>query len=295
MSEYILSCCSTADITKEHFQSRNISYICFQFELDGVQYPDDLGETIPFPEFYQAMRDGKMTKTSQVNVDEYEEYFESFLKEGKDVLHVCLSSGISGAWNSAMIARNAVAERYPDRKIYVVDSLAASSGFGLLMDRLADLRDEGQSIDDLYRWAERNKLRVHHWVLTTDLTYFIRGGRISKTAGFFGGMLNICPVIHVDTEGKLNPAQKVRGKKKGFEELLHKMEQYAYAGKDYNGKCYMCQSDCYEDAKTVAGMLEEAFPKMDGKVVINDIGTTIGSHTGPGTMAIFFWGDLRTE
>ncbi|MBQ6833466.1 MAG: DegV family EDD domain-containing protein, partial [Lachnospiraceae bacterium] len=149
MKPYVLSCCSTADLSKEHFNKRDISYICFHFELDGKMYDDDLGESISFDDFYQAMTDGADTKTSQVNVGEFMEYFESFLKEGKDVLHVTLSSGISGTWNSAVIAKETLEEKYPDRKIYIVDSLGASSGFGLFMDRLADLRDMGLSIDEL--------------------------------------------------------------------------------------------------------------------------------------------------
>lgn len=158
MSEYIISCCSTADLSAEHFRKRNISYICFHYELDGVQYSDDLGKSMPFDQFYQAMADGADTKTSQINAAEFTEYFEPFLKEGKDILHLSLSSGISGVTNSAMTAKSNLEEQYPNRKIYIVDSLAASSGYGLLMDRLADLRDEGLSVDDLYQWAMENRL-----------------------------------------------------------------------------------------------------------------------------------------
>ena len=154
MSSYVLSCCSTADLTKEQFTKRDISYICFHYELDGVQYMDDLGESMPFDKFYQAMADGADTKTSQINASEFEEYFEPFLKEGKDILHVTLSSGISGVYNSANIAKDILEERYPDRKIYIVDSLAASSGYGLFMDRLADLRDNGMGIEELTHWGK---------------------------------------------------------------------------------------------------------------------------------------------
>ena len=131
MSDYIISCCSTADLTKEHFEKKDIQYICFHYELDGVQYPDDLGQSMPFDKFYQAMTDGADTKTSQINADEFEAYFESFLQQGKDILHLCLSSGITGVFNSANIAKDMLEEKYPDRKIYIVDSLAASSGFYL--------------------------------------------------------------------------------------------------------------------------------------------------------------------
>ena len=290
MDCYVLSCCSTADLKKSHFDERNISYICFHYELGGKEYKDDLGETIAFEDFYRAMSNGADTKTSQVNVEEYEEYFESFLKQGKDVLHLCLSSGISGSFNSANVAKEMLQERYPERKIYVVDSLAASSGFGLLMDKLADLRDEGKNIDEVYAWAEANKLKLQHWFFSTDLTFYVKGGRITKTAGFVGGILNICPLLYVDREGKLIPRYKIRTKKKVIEAIVHQMELHAEDGLDYSDKCYMCHSACYEDARAVADLVEKRFPKLKGKVEINDIGTTLGSHTGPGTVALFFWG-----
>ena len=150
MSDYIISCCSTADLSKEHFLQRDIHYICFHYELNGVQHKDDLGESVSFDDFYKAMANGADTKTSQINAEEFESYFEPFLQEGKDILHVTLSSGISGVVNSANIAKSNLEEKYPDRKIYIVDSLGASSGYGLLMDKVADLRDQGMSLDDLH-------------------------------------------------------------------------------------------------------------------------------------------------
>ena len=295
MGNYIISCCSTADLSKEHFLNRDIHYICFHYELDGVQYPDDLGETIPFDKFYKAMTDGADTKTSQINEAEFVEYFEPFLQEGKDIVHLCLSSGITGVVNSANIAKNMLLEKYPDRKIYIVDSLAASSGFGLLMDKVADLRDEGVDIEELVKWIEENKLKLHHWFFSSDLTFFVKGGRVTKTAGFVGGILNICPLLNVSNEGKLIPRYKIRGKKKVIQAIFEQMKLHAQDGKDYSGKCYISQSACYEDAKAVADLVEEYFPKLNGKVVINSIGTTIGSHTGPGTVALFFWGDERVD
>ncbi|MGN1230681.1 MAG: DegV family protein [Anaerotignum sp.] len=293
MENFVLSCCSTADLSKEHFINRKIQYICFHYELDGKPYRDDLGETMPFDKFYQAMANGADTKTSQINAAEFEEYFEAFLKQGKDILHVTLSSGISGVYNSANLAKELLQEKYPDRKIYIVDSLGASSGYGLLMDRLADLRDAGKSIDEVYQWAEENKLRLQHWFFSSDLTFFIKGGRVTKTAGFVGTMLNICPLLHVDGEGKLMPHQKVRTKKKVIEAIVKKMEELAEGGTAYQGKCYISHSACKEDAEAVAKLVESRFPRMEGKVLINDIGTTIGSHTGPGTVALFFWGAKR--
>lgn len=306
MSDYILSCCSTADLSEELMKARDIHYICFHYEVDGTTYPDDLGQSIPFSRFYQMMRDGAMTRTSQVAVGEYEEYFEGFLREGKDILHLTLSSGISGTINSAMIAVEDLREKYPERRIYIVDSLAASSGYGLLMDRLADLRDSGMSIDEVRDWAEANKLKCLHWFFTSDLTFFIRGGRVSKASGMIGQMLNICPLLNVDDQGKLVAREKHRGKKKVIHAIVQKMKEQAESGIDYSGKCFISQSDCFSDARAVADAIEAEFPKLDGNVRIFDIGTTIGSHTGPGTVALFFWGqeyssratgdrDLHTE
>lgn len=295
MSDYVLSCCSTADLSEEHFNRRNISFICFHFELDGKDYEDDLGKSIPFDDFYKAMQDGAETKTSQINAEEFEVYFESFLKEGKDVLHVCLSSGLSGVVNSAMIAKDILEEKYPDRKIYIVDSLGASSGYGLIMETLADLRDEGMDVKALYEWTEAHKLEMHHWFFSTDLTFYIKGGRVSKTAGFFGSMLNICPLLNMDNLGRLIPRFKIRTKRKVIQTIVDKMEENAVDGLDYSGKCFISMSACLEDAKAVAALVEERFPKLNGKVIINSIGTTIGSHTGPGTVALFFWGKERVD
>ena len=293
--DYILSCCSTADLSREHFESRNIEYICFHYSLDGVEHPDDLGQTIPFDQFYEAMTRGADTKTSQISIAEYLDHFEKFLSQGKDILHVCLSTGISGTYNSARDAARIAHERYPERSIRVVDSLGASSGYGLFMDGLADKRDEGLSLDALYEYAEKRKLNLHHWFFSTDLTFYIKGGRISRAAGWFGTALNICPLLNMDDLGRLIPRSKIRGKKRVIEECVKRMEQHAEGGLNYSGKCYISNSACMEDAKAVAALVEKKFPRLNGKVEIYSIGTTIGSHTGPGTVALFFWGDKRVR
>lgn len=295
MSDYIISCCSTADLTKEHFESRQINYICFHYELDGKEYVDDLGQSMDFHEFYRAMANGATTKTSQVNADEFIEYFTPFLEQGKDILHVTLSSGISGVHNSAMVAKQDLEERFPERKIFIVDSLGASSGYGLIMDKLADLRDGGMRLEELYQWTEANKLKLHHWFFSTDLSFYVKGGRISKTAGFVGSVLELCPLLNMDNLGRLIPRFKIRTKKKVIQAIEKKMEENAENGLEYADKCYISQSDCYEDARAVADLVEKNFPNLKGKVEINHIGTTIGSHTGPGTVALFFWGCERTE
>lgn len=295
MANYILSCCSTADLSHTHFAERDIPYVCFHYLLDGKDYPDDLGQTIPFDQFYAAMVAGADTKTSQVSAGEYMNFFEPYLQAGKDILHVTLSSGISGSYMSACGAAQMLAEQYPDRKIRIVDSLAASSGYGLFMDKLADLRDEGMSLDELGDWAEENRLRLHHWFFSTDLTFYVKGGRVSKTAGAIGGLLGICPLLNMDNLGRLIPREKIRPKKRVIQRIVEMMKEHADDLTNYNGKCYISNSDCIDDARAVADLIEASFPNLNGKVLINSIGTTIGSHTGPGTVALFFWGDLRKD
>ncbi len=295
MSNYILSCCSTADLDQQHFDKRDIKYVCFHFEIDGTPYMDDLGNSMSFDEFYAKMAKGSMTKTSQISVGEYIEYFESFLMEGLDILHLTLSSGISGTLNSATIARDQLKEKYPDRKIYVVDSLAASAGYGLVMDKLADLRDQGMGIDEVYNWVVENRLRCQHWFFVSDLKYLVRGGRVSKVAGAIGNVLSICPLLNVDYQGRLIVRAKVRGKSAVMKAQVDKMLELCDNGTDYDGECFISNSDCYKDARAVADMIEERIPKLKGRVKIYSIGTTIGSHTGPGTVALFFWGKQRVD
>ncbi len=293
MSEYKITCCSTADMPASYFEERNLPYVCFQYRMDGVEYPDDLGKTMPFAEFYDRISKGAEPTTAQVNAQQYMDFFEPILKEGKDILHFTLSGGISGSVNSANIAKTQMEEKYPERKIIVIDSLAASSGFGMLVDAALDKQEEGLSLEENAAWAEENKNKLHHWFFSTDLTSFIRGGRISKVSGFVGQALNICPLMNVNAEGKLIPRNKYRGKKQVIREMVKRMEEHAQGGLSYNGKCFMSCSACEEDARKVADMIEEKFPNLNGKVRINSIGTVIGAHTGPGTVALFFWGDER--
>ena len=293
MASFTLSCCSTADLPREYFESRDIRYTCFHFNMDGKEYPDDLGQSIPFSEFYRRIADGAQPTTSQINVQQYVEYFEPLLEAGETVLHIAFSSGLSGSVNSARMARETLLETYPQAELYIVDSLAASSGYGLLVDAAADLRDSGKSAQEVRDWVEANKLDLHHWFFSTDLTSYIRGGRVTPVAGFFGTVLKICPLLNVNDEGKLIPRQKCRGKAKAIDEIVAKMVEHAKDGVNYSGKCFISNSACLEDARAVAERIEQTFPHLNGKVMINSIGTVIGAHTGPGTVALFFFGDKR--
>ena len=295
MSDYIISCCSTADLSKEHFERRNINYICFHFYLDEKEYSDDLGQSMPFEKFYEAMDKGAMTRTSQINASEFVEYFEKFLIDGKDIIHISLSSGISGVYNSAVTAKQLLEDKYPERKIIIVDSRGASSGYGLLMDTAADLRDSGMDIEQLAAEIEAIKMKIHHWFFSTDLKYYVRGGRVSKVSGFVGTLLKICPLLNMDKAGKLIPKEKIRLKANAIERIVQKMIENADNGTDYDGKCYICHSNCIADAESVKNKIEDAFNNLKDRVEINNIGTTIGSHTGAGTVALFFYGKERNE
>ncbi len=293
MKQFALTCCSTADMPLEFFKNNQIPFAMFHYLIDGVEYPDDLGQTMPFGVFYQKIADGAQPTTSQVNAEDYEKMWEPLLEAGEDILHITLSSGISGTINSAMVARDNLIKTYPQRRILIIDSLGASSGYGLLVTRACELRDQGKSLDETAQWIEENKLKLHHWFFSTDLTSYLRGGRISKASAVFGTLLKICPLLNMNTRGELIPREKIRTTKKVIKTIVERMEQHAEGGLNYSGKCYISNSGCYEDARAVADLVELRFPKLDGKVLINSVGTVIGAHTGPGTVALFFFGDDR--
>lgn len=279
----------------EYLQKRNIPFVCFHYIMDGNEYPDDLGQTMSFDEFYRRIAAGAMPTTSQVNVEQFINFFEPYIKDGKDILHISLSTGLSGSCNSAYIAREQLLSKYPDRIIMIVDSLGASSGYGLLVDTAADLRDNGATIEGVHAWVEENKLNVHHWFFSSDLSHYKRGGRISAASAILGTMLNICPLMNMDNNGKLIPRTKIRGKNRVITEIVNMMELHAQKGTEYSGKCFISNSACYDDARKVADLIEKKFPHLNGQVMINSVGTVIGSHTGPGTVALFFFGDTRID
>lgn len=295
MSNFVISCCSTADLSQDFYEERDIKYSCFHYQVDGVEYLDDMYSTMSEKSFYEAMLAGSETKTSQINADEFEAYFRPFLEKGLDILHITLSSGISGVGNSALIAKNNLEDDFPDRKIMILDSLGASSGYGLLVSEMAKMRDEGATIEEVYAWGEEHRLNAHHWFCSTDLTFYIRGGRVTKTEGFVGNLLNICPILNIDYVGKLIPRGKVRTKKKVLAALVEQMKLHADDGLEYGKECFISASYCDEDAAIVKELVEASFPNLKGKVKTFKIGTTIGSHTGPGTVALFFWGDKRED
>lgn len=295
MADFTLTCSSTADRTKEFFEGRHIPYVCFHWNEDGVDHLDDLYQSISPDEFYAAIKAGATPTTSQVSVGEFIELWEPIVSAGGDVLHIELSSGLSGTYEAACIAARQVMEGHPGRRVLVVDSLGASSGYGMLVEYVADLRDEGATLDEAYEWAMSHRLHVHHWFFSTDLTSYVRGGRVSRVSGFVGTALKICPVLNMNDEGKLIPRDKIRTKAKAAKDMVARMEEHAEGGHAYDGKCMLSMSACRADAEHVRDLVEAAFPALVGKIEINNIGTVIGSHTGPGTVALFFMGDERTR
>lgn len=294
MADYVISTCSTCDLSQEWLENRNIHYIYFNYEINGAQCKDDFGTTCSPADLYARMLAGADVKTSQVSVGEYLDDWRPILEAGADILHICMGSGISGTYASACLARDAIAKDFPDRKVIVIDSTTASSGQGLLVDKLADLRDEGMSLEDLAAWTEAHKAEVQTWFITTDLTFLIRGGRVSKAAGLLGGMLNICPMLRIEPDGTLDVKEKIRTKRKAFGRQLQKMEELAQDGYDYDQRVFITHTECLADAKAVANMVEGKFHKIhDGKVEIFDVGATIGCHLGPGTVVLSFWGSPR--
>ena len=294
MANYFLSCCSACDLNPEWTARREIQYVNFKITVNGELRTDDMGISLSPRELVKMMQEGAEAQTSQVSVGDYVDYFRGLLEKGRDIVHITLSTGISGTYHSACQAADILKSEFPDNKIYIVDSLAASSGYGLLVDLAADKRDEGYSAEELVEWIEEYKLNVVHWFFSTDLSFYIKGGRISKTAGAVGQVLNICPLMNVDYEGHLVPREKIRTKKKVVKRIVEKMIEEAEGGINYTGRCFLSDSDV-ELGNQVTELIEEIFPQLKGRVHRFDIGCTIASHTGPGTVALVFQGKKRVD
>lgn len=292
--KFTLSCCSPVDLPYAYMKSRDIPVLFYTYEVDDKIYEDDMGrDPAALPRFYQMLREGKLPQTSQVNVAGYTDFFESLLQKGGDVLHIAFTSGQSGSVNNAYLAAEELRDRYPGQRLTVIDSLCSSSGYGLLVDYAADLRDEGKSMDEVAQWVLDNRNRVHHQFFSTDMTQFRRTGRVSGATAAVATVLNICPIMRLDDRGAIKAYSKVRGRKKAVEVTVDTMEQCARNGRDYDGKCFLCHSQCPEDAHALIAAVEERFPKLKGRVRLCDIGTVIGSHAGSGTVAVFFMGSER--
>ena len=274
MENYILSCCSTMDLRKGWAEERGVNLIYAKFFLEGEEFRDDFYESISQDKLFERMLSGEKSQTTQVNTEEYIGSFRKYLEQGQDIFHIC------------HIAKDILLEEFPERKIEIVDSLMASCGYGLLVDKACELKKQGLDMETLRIEVEKWRNRLHGYFFTSDLRFFIQGGRVSKAAGFIGGLLKICPVLKITEEGKLKPIEKARGKKQAMENILSKMEKEGYLSTE---KCFISHSACPLDAKKLAESIRDRF-HPEGNIEIFDIGGTIACHTGPGTVSGFFFG-----
>ena len=289
MSEYVITTDNNSDLPEKYLKDHGVGCMYLSYSMDGKNYTH--GNFLPEHEFYEAMRNGSMPTTAQVNPENAKALLEPYLKEGKDILHIAFSSALSGTYNSTRIAADELQEEYPDRKIIVVDSLSASLGQGLLVWLAQQKKELGQTLEEVADWAEKNKLKMVHLFTVDDLNHLYRGGRVSRTTAIVGSMLNIKPVLHVDNEGKLTAIGKVRGRKKALQELIKLMdEKIGIFGADCD-TIFISHGDCEQDAQYVAAKVKEKYNIKN--IIINQVGATIGAHSGPGTMALFFMGDVR--
>ena len=294
MSEnFILSCESTVDLPYSYVSGRNMPVLFYSYLIDGQEFPDDMGrDPEALPRFYRFLEEGKMPSTSQTNVFKYTEFFTELLKKG-DVLHIAFGSGMTPSVKNALAAADELRKEFPNRKIIVVDSLCSSSGYGLLVDEAADMRDRGCTMEEIEQWLLDNRQKVHHQFFSTDLKYFRRSGRVSGATATIGSILNICPIMRLDDTGHIIAYDKARGKKRAIQRTIQEMEKHAENGLQYSGKCWICHSNCLADAQETKEVIRQKFPNISEDIRIFDIGTIIASHCGPGTVAVFFFGDER--
>ncbi len=289
MREYVITTDSTVDLPKEYLREHQVQAVSLSYEIEGETY-EDLNGLEPAV-FYEKMRNGAMPTTSQANPEQVRELFEGILKEGKDILHIAFSSGLSGSYNSARIAAEELKEMYGGAEICVIDSLCASVGEGLLYHKARCMKEKGKTLQEVAAWVEKNKLHICHNVAVDDLNHLYRGGRLSRTSAVVGSMINIKPFIHMDENGKLVPIGKVRGRKKSLNILVDAMAEQIKGYEEENDVIMISHGDCIEDARYVGKLVEERFGIHN--ILINYVGTVIGSHTGTGVVALCFMGNKR--
>ncbi len=280
---------SSCDLPNAYLKENNIDFLGINVNIGEKDFLDDLGETISQKEIFSRMRNGAMPKTSQVNSGTFYSVFEKYCKDNISILYIGLSSGLSGTINSANIAKQNILEKYKNADITIVDSRSASIGFGILVYYTNEMMKQGKSKEEITNWLNMNIDRAHHWVTVDDLIYLKRGGRISATSAIVGGLLNIKPIIFVDSYGKLLPLTKVKGRKKSINYLIEMLEYY---GEDIESQTlFICNADCKEDAITLKKLIEEKHKVKD--IIITEMGPTIGAHAGPGTLVLSFFGTKR--
>lgn len=287
MRDYVITTDSTVDLPGDYMKEHGVPVISLSYILEGETYSDMDG--LPYKEFFDKMRAGSMPTTSQITPAQAREMMEPLIKEGKDVLHIGFSSGLSGSYNSAALAVAELAEEYPEAKVVAIDSLCACLGQGLLLRKAVALKESGKDFDEVVKWVEDNKLHICHTVTVDDLNHLHRGGRVSKATAVLGTMVKIKPIIFMSNEGKLEVIGKERGRKKSLHKIVDIMMEKV-EGWD-NDEILITHGDSLEDAQYVAELVKERMGNV--KILINAIGTVIGSHTGPGVIALFYMGNKR--
>ena len=291
-----LSCESTVDLPFSYVDGRNVKVLFYSYFVDGEEYADDMGrDPAALDRFYNFLNEGKIPTTSQINEFAYEEFFRNILDEGKDVFHICFGTGMTGSYYNAVKVADVLKKEYPDRKIVVIDSLCSSSGYGMLVDDVKDMFDEGVESDKIIDWIEKNKNRIHHQFFSTDLKYYRRTGRMSGPVAGIAAIFKIHPIMRLNSKGKIIAYTKTIGKAAAIKKTLDTMEEHCDDGKNYSGKCWICHSNNLPDAILTKEMIQERFPNIKSEIKILDIGTIIASHSGPGTIAVFFHGDERKD
>ncbi|MDI3533800.1 MAG: hypothetical protein PWQ82_165 [Thermosediminibacterales bacterium] len=280
---------SCSDLPLTYIEQQNIPVVNFSFNFMGQEYFDDFGKTISYKKFYDAVRAGEMSTTSQVNVHTFTEIFNKYIEDGKSIIYLAFSSALSGTYNNALLARNMILEDHPEADIHIIDTKSASLGEGLLVYYAIDMLTKGIPGKEIVDWIENNKLRLNHWFTVEDLGHLKRGGRLSGTAAFIGTVLNIKPVLHVDNAGRLVPVTKTKGRKKSIKTLVDMMEERIVDPE--NQVIAISHGDCLDDVQYLKELVLERVKVKD--IIINHIGPVIGSHVGPGTLALFFLGKGR--
>lgn len=290
MAKYIITTDNMADLPESYIQENGLGLMSLSYTIDGETYNRE--HELPVKDFYAKMRSGSIPTTSQVNPEEAKKVFREMMEEyDKDVLHIAFSSGLSGSCNSARIGAEELAEEYAKHTVTVIDSLCASLGEGLLVHKALENQAKGMSLEENRQWLEENKLHIVHNFTVDDLHHLHRGGRVSRTAAVLGTMLNLKPVLHMDNDGHLVPVSKVRGRKKSLAALVDSMEKQMGAYREQNDIVFITHGDCEEEAQFVADMVKQRFGIES--FLINYVGSTIGAHSGPGTMALFYMGEYR--
>lgn len=290
MKNFIISTDTTSDLPEDYIIKHNLGILSLTYTMENVTY--DREHPMDVQEFYQKMRDGSLPTTSQVNPTTAKAFFSKLArKNDADILYIAFSSGLSGTYNSAQIAAQELAEEGFPYKIVVIDSLCASLGEGLLVHKAVCMLENGVSLEETAKWVEENKLHIVHNFTVDDLNHLYRGGRVSKTAAFLGTLASIKPILHVDNDGHLIPLQKVRGRKKSLTALVDSMKKQMGRYRSQNDIVFISHGDCLDDAQILADMIKERL--NINAFLINYVGSTIGAHSGPGTIALFYLGEYR--